>query len=390
MRPIVVFLCSAVRWAAFSLPLSAAAQRTEATTETGPGWHKRAGTLQGLNATAAEKAYALARIDEIERILLKVPEFAHPDFPLYSGIQGFYASAPKANTILNYRYVVWVPPKSRSCTILTIDVNQTQNESGDRDATGRSVTREEWFGKQRPDVTLVWRKLLPPPDPSFELVFFAPDGDPPWTPLTREEFRRFEIFEAEGANGEKRAAYRARLEKTQYDRWMEEAPQRKKERDEMAAGFRAVKTTAETNSFIKEMENTEREVTARLKATDAEERQQNQATLNAPWIGDKLRASIAAMSPAERKLPALVYLSDNRDIVSQFASPDSEEVTRYVYTNADFWRARKIRTEVRSIKIEFAGRCTKEPPPPPAHRALWALHEKLDWAALKALVNAKP
>jgi hypothetical protein len=69
--------------------------------------------------------------------------------------------------------------------------------------------------------------------------------------------------------------------------------------------------------------------------------------------------------------------------------PDSQQINRVSRTNPDFWRAHKSRVEVRSILLDFSAACPKEPPPPAQHRALWALHEKLDWGALKAMVNAK-
>src|SRR5512132_1443684 len=69
------------------------------------------------------------------------------------------------------------------------------------------------------------------------------------------------------------------VEKTQYERWMDEAPKQNKDRDEMAAGLRALKSQAEVDAFIKEMEDTECQTTENLKADDAEERKNNQATL---------------------------------------------------------------------------------------------------------------
>src|SRR5690242_12781569 len=80
----------------------AVAQRTEGATRNGPGWGPHRQQMEGLNATAAEKAYAIAKLDAIERILLKVPEIANPDFRIWSHYRGFFASAPKPNTILQY------------------------------------------------------------------------------------------------------------------------------------------------------------------------------------------------------------------------------------------------------------------------------------------------
>ena len=388
-----VVLLSTAALAAMA-PWSVQGQRTEAVTRNGPGWTARKVTMEGLNATAAEKAYAVARLEEIERIVLEVPEIAHPDFRIRSVFRGFFARAPKPGTILEYHLQLFVPTSreamANECMIFEAIVNQAPPGSIYEDEREREVVFEELYGEQRHGATVVWRKLVPPYDPSFEFVVFTRDGENPWTPFTREEFRRWQILDNEGKGGEKRVAYRQSLERTQYERFMEEAPKRKKDRDEMAAGLKAVKTRAEVDALIKEMEDAERQAAATLKATDAEERQKNQEALNAPWIGDKLRASIAAMSPAERKLPAFVLPRASDLLFDLGTAADTPHVVRVVHNNPDFWRARKSRVEVRSINIGFHGLCTKEPPPPEAHRALWALHNKINWAAFIQMVNAKP
>lgn len=371
----------------------APAQRTAATTSNGPGWEPPRVRLDGMNATAAEKAYARAKLEEIERIIVQVPEIGNPEFRIREDFSGFYASAPKPNTILQYQLQVVVGTSQEAmsslCVIFEAVVNKTPVGSSDADELGRGVNFEELYGTQRPGASVVWRKLLPPRDPSFEYVVFAPDDDPPWTPLTREEFRRWQIFTAEGKNGEKKLAYRQSLEKTMYDRFMDEAPRRKKEREELAAGLKALKPAAEVDSLIREMENGEREAAANMKADDAEERAKNKALLNAPWIGDLLRADISAMTPEERKQTAYVRAAIRNDLGYDLGTAtDTPFVVRVSRNNMDHWRARRSRTEVRSIELRFHGLCTKEPPPPAAHRALWALYNKIDWAAIKRLVDA--
>jgi hypothetical protein len=371
---------------------SAAAQRTMAVTPNGPGWTPRIVNMNGGNATAAEKAYALARLEEIESILLKVPEIAHPDFRIREDFSGFVRS-PKPNTILEYRLQLVAQTArvamSTQCVIFEVIVNQAPPGSSYLDELGREVIFEGTFGTQRPDANVVWHKLLPPPDPSYEYVVFTRDDESPWTPVTREEFRRWQILDAEGKNGEKRLAYRQLREKTLYERFVEEAPKRKKERDEVAAALKMLKTPAEVDALIKEMEAAERQAEADLKAADAEERQKNQEQLREAWIGDKLRASIAAMSPAERKLPAFILPRASDLLFDLGTAADTPFVSRISYNNPDFWRARRSRVEVRSVTVNFEAVCGRHPPPPEAHRALWALYQKIDWAALKKLVDLK-
>jgi hypothetical protein len=64
------------------------------------GLTRRVNLAKGMTATAAEKIYATARLDDIERIVLKaVPEFGL-SYPTFTQFDGFHASAPKSNTIL--------------------------------------------------------------------------------------------------------------------------------------------------------------------------------------------------------------------------------------------------------------------------------------------------
>src|SRR4051812_18852453 len=81
---------------------------------------------KGMTATAAEQAYATARLEEIDRIVLKaVPEFAHLSYPMFTQLHGFYASAPKSNTILEYQYVLFADlGPGNYCSIFTAAINQ--------------------------------------------------------------------------------------------------------------------------------------------------------------------------------------------------------------------------------------------------------------------------
>ena len=363
---------------------SAAAAQASGEIEPGnpSGLTRRINLDKGMTATAAEKTYATARLDDIERIVLKaVPEFGHLSYPIFTQFDGFHASAPKSNTILQYDYTLFADLGSgRYCSIFTASINHTP-QGGD----------EPWpqgphGGKPVPGASFVLAELVQPPDPSYEQMLIVRDGETPYHQLTREEVRRWQIVDDEGVNGEKLAKKKQRLANTPYERFMADAADRKKTRDDLRAVLKGVRTPAEIDAQIKEMEDAERGAAKELKAQEADDRRQNDSISGAKSFADNARASIARMSAAERKMPAWVK-SEANDTVYSFGTPESPYVSRMVRYNPAFWTMHRSRVEVRSIDLDFSARCPKEPPPPEVHRALWKLRQNIDWAALKRMVN---
>src|SRR5215208_6630445 len=118
---------------------------------------------KAMTATAAEKAYAMARLEDIDRIVLKaVPEMAHLSFPTFTQFDGFFASAPKSNTILEYQYILFADLGPRGfCSIFTAEINQTPQGTDEPSGQGPR-------GKPVPGASFVLSGLVPPPDPSYE------------------------------------------------------------------------------------------------------------------------------------------------------------------------------------------------------------------------------
>ena len=333
-------------------------------------------------ATAAEKAYATARLEEIDRIVLKaVPEFGHLGYPTWSHFGGFYAADPKSNSILEYRYDIAADLGGRGyCGIFQIQINPTMQ------GTAGEPIIEAQLGKPVPGANVTWNEFLRPPDPSWQQIVFVRDGESPYTQLTREELRRWQIREEEGANGEKLAERKKLQANTPYERFMADAPERKKTRDDLRAALKGVRTPAEIDAQIKEMEDAERSAAAELKAQDKDDRRQNDSLSRAQSTADKARASIARMSPAERRMPAFVTTGAS-DTLWNLGTAESPFTSRVVRLNPGFWTMHRSRVEVRSIKLDFEAACPKEPPPPEVHAALWKLRQNIDWAALKRMVN---
>jgi len=334
-----------------------------------------------ISATAAEKAYAAARLDDIDRIVLNaVPEIARLSYPTFTQLRGFFASAPKSNTILQYQYVLFADLGPRGfCSIFTAAINQAPQG-----------TDEPWtqgpVGKPVSGASFVLAGLTPPPDPSYEQILIVRDGESPYHHLTREEVRRWQIVDDEGVNGEKLAKRKMLVANTPYERFMADAPERKKTRDELRVVLKGVRTPAEINEQIKVMEDAERGTAKELKAQENEDRHQNDSLSRARSFADNARASIAGMSAAERRMPAWVK-SEGSDTLYNFGTPESPNVSRMIRANPAFWTMHRSRVEVRSIDLDFSARCPSSPPPPEVHRALWKLRQNIDFAALTRMVN---
>ena len=349
------------------------------------GLQARHVSLKGIPVTAPERAFALAQVNEIERIVLEAaPDFGHIKTRMFAQISGFGADNPKPNTILNYRYGLFADLGSAGfCEVFYAYINETPRGSTD------GAEFEHFIGKRAPEASITWNQLVPPPNPSWEESLFIRDGEAPYHQLTREELRRWQIAEEEGVNGEKLAEKKKLLANTPYQRFMADAPERKKTRDQLRAALEGTRTPAEITALIKEMENVERQTTAELRVQDANDRAQNDSLSRGQSTADKARASIARMSAAERKLPAYVKAQGaNADTLFDFGTADTPMVGRVVRPNLAFWTMHRSRVEVRSMHVSFTAGCPKEPPPPDVHAALWKLRQNIDWTALKKMVNA--
>jgi len=226
---------------------------------------------------------------------------------------------------------------------------------------------------------------LSPTDKSYVEIWFTAGGEFPWRLVTREKYYQTLLADAEGENGEKLAVFR----NTPYQRWLADAPQRKKDREEVLAVMARMQPAAEVAKFRKEMEDGERAAAEEFKkneSSDAENAQKQLATV------DSMHAELNRMTPAQRQMPVIldniakreprisgVYLRD-RDTVAY-------GISRMLTPKYDFWRARSSPVEVRDIMLMIdASGNLKGPPPPPVHNALWQTYKKLDWQALAALL----
>jgi hypothetical protein len=346
----------------------------------------------------------MATLGEIERILWKVPELAQPKgFEILKAAQGGgppwhpdrrLPGFEDAKSILEQTFQLWffAPSKAiagEGSTCIEVRVNRPLIGEGVTsqaiDEAGRIIIVEQRIGEPIiPGATILHGGLrwdTPTADRRSAYVTFSSRGVFPWRPVTREEWLRWWIYHAEGTDyGIDERAARKSLEKTTYDRWIEETAARKKDRDAVIAGIAQAQGRAAAEEQRKALEQTEREVTERLRAEDAEERKRNQEVLSGPSQGDQFRARIAAMSPAERAAPALAEYN-----TTEFAAPDNPEGHRVLTPDPEFWRVRRSRVEVHTITVAFHAHLTCGVPA--VRDALWKAYQTLDWAAIKRIVD---
>jgi hypothetical protein len=184
---------------------------------------------------------------------------------------------------------------------------------------------------------------------------------------------------SEGKTGDRETSYRKALEKTSYDRWVEEAASRKEQREASIASMVRAQGRAAAEELRKTLEQTEREVTENLKAQDAEERARNNEFRATTTEGDRYRAELAALSPEERRSTAW---SLGYDALVPAGTPGAN---RFLKPDPEFWRMRRSRTEVHSILVSFTPTLTcMVPEVRDALRKAW---DTLDWMAFKRMVE---
>ena len=341
------------------------------------------------DASSAERAKVIATLDEIERILRQVPELDQPrGFEILKHVgAGTQAWAPNGLFHLYLGLQFFAPGEREGRTCLAVDVNfrngrPTEIRSFTDDA-GRGFLLEYPVGEPKPGSTVVYEGLrwdTPEFDRRPGYVTFTTGGVFPWRAVTREEYLRAYILDVEGKTGDKETSYRKELVKTTYDNWIEAAATRRQQREASIASMERAQGRAAADELRKTLEQTEREVTENLKAQDEEERARNKQFLATTTEGDRLRAELAALSPAERRSPAMLMGN-----AGPLVPADAPGANRLLLPEPEFWRMRRSRTEVHSIMLSFQPYQTCMLPA--VRDALWKAYTTLDWMAFKRIVD---
>lgn len=371
-----------------------------ATADAQTGWLPRT-VKMGPYLTGENRVVALARLESIERLLKQVPELAHPDGfeirPFFEGggksRQGL-AQSEHADFVIPYTYrVTFFYPSLEAGKVATgaiiFGVNADENEQGWLDPQGREVILEQARWPLTPFAVVTYGvsasgSLRPNEDFTIS-TWFTRGAEFPWSAMSREDYYNAVIARAEGNTGERRAQRQKDTEKTPYERWLEEAPRRKKEREEALKAIAQFQSAAEVAKLRETMEDAERDTAEQLKKNESEDRATERMAFTSI---DDIRAELNRMTLVERQLPAIldadVARTAWRATGASMLDRDTVAITvhRVLTPNYDFWRARRSRIEVRTINVHLEGS-----PAPPVLNAIYQMYKKFDWGALAALID---
>jgi hypothetical protein len=159
------------------------------------------------------------------------------------------------------------------------------------------------------------------------------------------------------------------------------AEDRKQMREMVLGGLRPAEAAAKR----KQLEAEERKTTDELKAGESKYKASIGGELSVMTRQvEIMRARIAAMTPAERRIPAWLDRRAGQDAFPLVA-PNSEPAVRVLQFDPDFFRARRSRVEARSIHVRLSASLSCETPA--IHRAVYKALQQLDWAAIARLLE---
>jgi hypothetical protein len=340
--------------------------------------------------TAVERSAATALLKRIELLFRQIPELTNPtEFVVKKDYFGGHRPLEVTNGVAAYSLRIWfftrygpdrVAGEGGTCIQVVVNAGPGGQKT---DEHGKPLDIESELGELLPGTTVVNGRLTQG-KPGGIAAVFTQGGTFPWTPLTREQYLRAQIFELEGKDGSNLKEISAQMAKTPYEEWMAGAAQRKKERDDLARQLQGMQSKEEIKNTISQLEKQELQMTEQLKAREAEDRLRNQQAVRiASGPGDQLRERLAGMSAEERAQPARVYRNWEMP-------PDGTPTTFRVLTPVlDYWRVRRSPVEMRTLVVNMggaSGTCATAP----VLNAIWQVYKKLDWAALKQLVETSP
>ena len=374
-----------------ALPVVAFGQRAP-TPSQASGWKPIYATeLTGVSP--AERAESIATGKAIESIFWRIPELADPKG--FEVLTQQFGSGPPPTTgpqPIEFMWRLWFFEPNRKMTggagptCIEVYVNRQlagdRAISGDHDAPDRLQFIEADVDTRMAGATVVREGLRWLSDSAVRrsgYVMFSRGSASPWTSVSREQWLRTLIFDAEGKDGDRETSARKALEKTAYQQWLEGAAERKNNIEAAVTAVAKSQGRAAAEEMRQTLEKTNREVGEQLKAQEAEERERNKQRLSTPTRGDAFRAQLAAMSPAERASAALV------DHLGQLRATNDPLGHRVLTPDPAFWRVSRSRAEVHTITVHFDwdGACAR----PSTRAALEKAWQNVDWAALKRFVE---
>lgn len=195
-------------------------------------------------------------------------------------------------------------------------------------------------------------------------VLLTSGGESPWIPVSVERFLQAAISKFD--DGKK-------IPQTPYELWMSQAAQR---RNDYAATVAAIPDKAQAAKMREGFEKTEREVTVALKKSEASDRKE----LSQPKAAaDRIRAELAAMTPAERDFWSLGDLKR--------VPPNTPNARRIVSPKPGFYRMRRSPLEIRAILVTIQIEGMDFPGSRELDHGVHEAYTHLDWAALARMLE---
>lgn len=347
--------------------------------EVTPWWPRAAFTDGSRSLTASERKTVEARLTAVEALMRKTPYATPRGFAVRPAFE--YHEITDRTQLYSYGFSLVTFARCNKYDEHGADITVTFNPDpmawslSDRpmlDEAGDGLYVERVRAPAILGAAATFGRFQEENSPSF-LLLFTPGNLSPTRPVTREEYVRAMIFTFEGKDAARIQAAATVAAKTPYERWLADAPERKKRNEELFAVIQQV-NPAGAAKMRADLEAAEREEGEKLKRNDAYERSQlakNLAAVTAP--GDRLRSALAAMSAEERAAPAFLV---GEELVPA-GTPNASAIVR---KNPAFYRAAGSPLEARVILVRMPG-AYKE------YRAQQAeLFKQLDWAALKQLL----
>ena len=379
-----------------------AAQRSTAAAQMksrGPGWLPRYDTVRtggDLTMTPAERAVVEARFAEYERLFTAAESLARPQGFIVQpnvsgtlrtggfGIPSFAYGLLIAPTLRERPAAVWASENAVAVSVWA----GTGGPPDFSDSTGRIYRERQRSGPLpgMPPTAFLFDGLQFDKQTSARInevrVLLTSDGVLPWADVPRERVLNILIAEAEETYRKTAQA----TSETASQRWLREAPERKRNRDQLVATLMATAgmDKAQAEKVRADMERTERELGENYKKAEAEERENGRRGL--ALLKERVsyvHGQLAAMSAAERAMPAWIQLT--RDGHYNFALPGTAGFERLVADRPDFYRFKGSRVLVRTLLVyfhiqEYAGQEAED-------RAVIDSYKAFDWAAAQRMLT---
>ena len=379
-----------------------AAQRSTAAAQVKPrvpGWLPRSDMVRirgNGTPTPAERAAVEARFAEYERLFKAAESLARP--------MGFIVAPSTAGGLImgrsgypSFFYGLQIAPalQERQAAIFASENPEAASvwAGGGGPANFSDAAGDIYSERQRsgplpgmPPTTYVFDGLhFDKPTSARDnsvRVLLTSDGVLPWADVSRERVLNILIAEAEETYRKTAQA----TSETASQRWLREAPERKRTRDQLVVTLMATAgmDKAQAEKVRVDMERTERELGESYKKAEAEERENGRRSLALlKERSSYVHAQLAAMSAAERAMPAWIQLT--RDGHYKFALPGTAGFERLVADRPDFYRFKGSRVQVRTLMIYF--QIQEYPGEEAENRAVIDSYKAFDWTAAQRMLT---